>query len=829
MNGSLSLAAAGLQAHARRLYAAGVAIAIGVAFVTASVLALQAMQEGVRQEASAGLSEHDLVVSPVGDAVGAELVDMLRADPAVTVSSAFALLPGERPGGDYVVGVSGTPYDLTLLSGAMPAAGQVVIDTVLSEATGWAAGDALEFIPTGPEGTPGTRRTAPISGVVDLSDDPGMIGLGGFLAPEPLLRSWSADLEFVELRLDAPDGDVAALGSAVARAVGGADVAVESGQQVADGRVQLMTGSTDFVGLILLGFGAVAMLTSAIVIATTFTIVLAQRRRELALLRCVGAGAAQLRTAMVLEAVLLGGAAATLGVALGYVGALVLRAVLGSTPLGQDVPMVLAPTPWSLLVPWLVGVLVTVVAAWAPTARASRVPPLAALRPDHAEVAGGGLTWRRSLVAVTLGGLGLAALVLAAARHEIPVGVAGGALSFAGVLVASPFVVPMLVRAVAPLTTGAGVPSRLARDNAVRNPGRVAGTSAALLVGVTLITLTSVGASSAARSAQTAIDATYAVDVAVMAQPAEGAAGPVPPLAAAAREQLSQVEGVQATTAVLGAELELSVADGWVPTLVLGIDPATAGPVLRSPEALTGLAPGTVGMSRELAGSLGVAVGDTVRLKGTGGSQSARVVALGGGWEPVLPVATLRALEPAATTTGLWLRVADGADLGQVLGQVNAVGDDTAYRVDGGAVQRAEITQVLDVLVLIASGLLGVAVVIALVGIANTLALSVIERGREHALLRALGLTRAQLRTTLALEGVLVALVSAVLGVALGIGYAWFGVRALLPADYVAVLEVPWTRVGLVVLVAVVAGAMASVLPSRRAARVLPAQGLAVP
>jgi putative ABC transport system permease protein len=149
--------------------------------------------------------------------------------------------------------------------------------------------------------------------------------------------------------------------------------------------------------------------------------------------------------------------------------------------------------------------------------------------------------------------------------------------------------------------------------------------------------------------------------------------------------------------------------------------------------------------------------------------------------------------------------------------------------VSGGAALRQELDGMLDVMVLVTTGLLGAAVLIAVVGIANTLSLSVIERTRENALLRALGLTRRQLRAMLTTEGVLVAVVSAVLGIGLGAGYAWFGVQALLPGESSVRLALPWTQLAVVLGVALVAGLLASVLPARRAARIAPAAGLAVP
>ncbi len=190
--------------------------------------------------------------------------------------------------------------------------------------------------------------------------------------------------------------------------------------------------------------------------------------------------------------------------------------------------------------------------------------------------------------------------------------------------------------------------------------------------------------------------------------------------------------------------------------------------------------------------------------------------------------ADLQQLVPDAPTTALWLRLDDGADLGAVMeGLAGTTAGADGVTVVGAAPQRVQLEQVLDVMLLVVTGLLGVAVLIALIGIGNTLSLSVLERTRESALLRALGLTRAQLRGMLAVEAVLLAGVSAGLGVLLGAFYGWMGAQTVLPSGTAVSLVMPWGRVALVVVVALAAGLLASVLPARRAARVAPAAALA--
>lgn len=237
------------------------------------------------------------------------------------------------------------------------------------------------------------------------------------------------------------------------------------------------------------------------------------------------------------------------------------------------------------------------------------------------------------------------------------------------------------------------------------------------------------------------------------------------------------------------------------------------------------LTPGTVGLSEDYLEASGLQEGSTVMVSGPDGSHDATVVELGLG-EIVLPADDLAALDGSAEEAGLLIRLAEDVDVGAVVSEIRRVVDSGAW-VDGGAAARLELSNVLNILVLVTTGLLGVAVLIAVVGIANTLALSVLERTRENALLRAMGLTRAQLRGMLTVEGVLLAVVSALLGIGLGVTYAWFGVRTLLPEGTDMALAFPLTELAVILSVAVVAGLLASVLPARRAARIAPAAGLA--
>ncbi|MGY1654056.1 ABC transporter permease [Geodermatophilus sp. SYSU D01119] len=221
--------------------------------------------------------------------------------------------------------------------------------------------------------------------------------------------------------------------------------------------------------------------------------------------------------------------------------------------------------------------------------------------------------------------------------------------------------------------------------------------------------------------------------------------------------------------------------------------------------------------------------GDEVTLTAGANSRTLTAVVGGDASTPVLYAADLRGLVPDAPAATLWLRLADGDGQRDAIAEVTELTGAAAPQayVTGLASERAAIDQVLDAMLLVVTGLLGVAVLIALIGVGNTLALSVVERRQENGLLRALGLTRGQMRGLLAWEALLVAGVAAVLGVVIGGAYGLIGTASLLGGQDVVVVDVPWVQVGGIVVVATVAGLLASVLPARRAARTAPVAAIA--
>ncbi|WP_233498604.1 ABC transporter permease [Blastococcus sp. TF02A-26] len=810
---------AGLRAHAARLVASTIAIVIAVGFVVATLTIGATTRSTVLEAVGARYVSADVVVTGIQDPAGldADVAGLpgVGAVDLATSTSVQAVVPG-RSGAQFLL-VDSVAEDPALrwqqlAEGALPdRPGEVAV----SERVGADVGDVLTVATYDEEGREDASQ-ATVVGVVDLGGDPSA-GINGraFVTPEQV-AAWGG-LGPSELRIAAADGtDPDSLVADVRAALADRDVEVRTGEEQAEQEAASVTGDAEILTTVLLVFGAVALLVAGLVIANTFAVLLAQRTRELALLRCIGATSRQVRRSVLAEAAATGLGASVLGV-----GAGIGLAVLASALVGTDSPVPLAgvEVPLSAVVLGLVvGTGTTLLAALAPARAATRIAPLAALRPlDPAPLRsrGGLLRLAAGLLLLVPGVLLMAGGVVGG---EILFSVGGGALSFLGVVLLAQRAVPPVVAAAGRLVRSGGVTARLAGGNATRNPRRTAATATALLIGVTLTTAMVVGAASTRATAQAELTAQYPTDVVVTGNTEDG----VP---ASLAERLAAVDGVRAAAGLqAGGVTGPDGYEGWT----LGVDPAAAAGVLRSTGDLPLPAEGTAVLPWWTVEGWGVEDGGRVTLTGDDGPRTF-TVALGDTDYPLLTVGDLTALDPDAVADTVWLRLDDGVDPAAVVDEVTDVAGSIVptAAVTGLASERAALDEVLDVLLLVVTGLLGVAVLIALIGVGNTLALSVVERRQENGLLRALGLTRGQVRGLLAWEATLVAGVAAVLGVVLGAGYGLVGVASLLGDQGELVLSFPWLQVGAIVVVATVAGLLASVLPARRAARTPPVAALA--
>lgn len=797
---------ASMRHHTRRYVAASVAVAIGVAFIVVVGMLTGATRSGLTADVGAPVAGVDRVVTTYDAREVTRLVEVAADRDIPVLTLGYAMEPVTRDGVQLAAtaDVSEVSLDARLQwqqleDGRFPAAvGEALADVNRAKSSGVRLGDVVRV---------GTGDASVDVEVVGLVDSPAARGAALYVPWEDLRRF--EDTLWV---------DAVAWGGSedLARATA-PEAGVESAADWTAARQAEISRGVDVIALLALLFVAIALFVGVLVITNTFSILFAQRMRDFALLRCVGVTRRQLRRAIRLEALALGLAAAAVGIVVGVAAGAGLVALVRRwfTDMG---PAALDPV-WALSA-FAVGTLVTLGAAWLPTRTATRVAPLAALRPDTGvDVRSAAGRWRLGLAALCLVGGGVL-LALAVSGSSVPAMLAGGMVSFVGVLLVGPVLVPRLIR-LADHLPGGGPVRRLATGNAVRNPRRTATTAASLLVGVTLTTAILTGLASSRTAIDRDMDDSYPLDATLTSAGA--------PLEASLVDRVGGTEGVTDARVLDGTVARVGGLE--VPLLGSpGADVVVRGPADLSAPDGTVLLPYAV--VEELPTRLGDRVWEDRELTVVvAGREHTLRVETGSGWgrAGLVSPATLATLDGDPRPMAVWARAGDGVDAEDLTGDLAALAGAAGAELDGGYGNRTWVYLQLDIMTGAVIGLMAVAILIALVGIANTLGLSVLERARENALLRAMGLTRRQLRRAMAAEGLLLSAVAAVLGTGIGLVFAWIGVQVMVGSVVEgAGFTVPLAQVAAVAAVAALAGLAACVVPARRAALVTPAAGLAV-
>ncbi|MFG1702966.1 ABC transporter permease [Nonomuraea sp. M3C6] len=815
----LRTALAGVRAHRLRLLLTALAIMLGVGFIAGTFVLNDTVQAGFSQRVTADADKVDVAVLPEGpDAVLPErLLERIRALDGVT--EAQGLIRGAAPllGKDgktvgnlptTAVSIVRGPLDRTdIVSGTGPGTDDqaAVLDENTAKAQGFRPGDTITVL----DGERAEHRFR-LVGLLDPGVDQELASTGavGFTTATAQRMTGAKGYREIDVAGTAPK-------EAVAAAVGGGYV-VKTGAELADDLGKQAGVETQTFTLGLLMFGVVAMMVAALVIYNTFGILVAQRTREMALLRCIGATRGQVFGSILLESAVVGALASALGLIAGYGLAALTLAVLGTldAPLPTDAAVTL--TPATIAIGLAVGLLVTVGAAVLPARSATRVPPIAALRSQVEEQ-----TFRAGLVRGLLAALFLVAglgttaagvLALEPGETSLLVVMAGGALTFLAVLILGPVLVKPLSALVGWIPGRLfGVPGRLAVDNSGRNPKRAATTTVALTIGVTLMTLISVVTASTRLTLTAQLDEQFPVDYLLASQERDS----VIPRSVAAelrgRPELTSVVQIrEAKAPVNGKRRDVGTYSGpMTPFVVSG--------------SMTAFGAGQVALDEFVAKDLGVRVGDSVSLATRkAGTVPLKVAALLDGTQSALPPVTV-AEGPFDTYFGavpdsrVMVNISDGVPPERARKVVDAAAAaHPTVQVTSSTEVRGQFDETLDMMLMIITGLLGLAILISLLGIANTLSLSVHERTRESALLRALGLTRPQLRGMLSIEALVLGLIGALVGVVLGGAFGWAAMMAMLDG---AVFSVPVVQIALFVVLSGLAGVLAAVLPARRATR----------
>lgn len=606
-----------------------------------------------------------------------------------------------------------------------------------------------------------------------------------------------------------------------------------------DQRVQDMTGGETSIMLVLMIFPAIAAVTAIIVISTTFQVMLTQRQRELALLRAIGAGRDQVKRLVILETLIVGAISAALGTVLGLGASVALNT---RTELSDNaIEALTCVSPLQLLGTFLVGVAIALTAGYGPARRASNLSPMRALIGEDTPSTQRKHHWIRAGLGTI--SIGLSTSLIALSRHQIhndegtlgfSLAFLGGILGFAGALLLLSFLAAHFTQWLSRPFAHQSVTTALAGENTYRNRGRTGATITALVLGVTLVTMMLVGATSMEHTLNQGLVQARPIDLAVQTST---------PMSEKEITSLTGMEHVEAAAAVEGVDLEAQVSG----TGETRTEPAT---VYRSTdlESVTHAQLDTLGAD-EIGVNGYLWAGDDMEITLLVGDRKWElkpVVAKTAGYT-VSPevfnqiVAAIKTLpqrnedganpetgDPALGTRAIYLKFAADTTTSQASEVTQKVSEMLPNaQQSGGGFERISMLSMINAVMLGALAMLAVSVVVALVGVSNTLSLSVIERQRENSLLRAIGMTRAGMRAMLVIEALLLAVVALAFGLSLGIGFGWLGVISLPIVGVTPTLSIPWLALLGVAGVTVLAAILASIMPGRRAARSAPVEALA--
>jgi putative ABC transport system permease protein len=632
---------------------------------------------------------------------------------------------------------------------------------------------------------------------------------------------------FTQVSVTAADGvSDAQLKQNVSGALDGA-YKIQTAKETADENRKDVGAFMNVIKYAMLGFAGIAFLVGIFLIINTFSMLVAQRTREIGLMRAIGSSRRQVNRSVLVEALLLGFVGSILGVGAGVgiaVGLMKLMSMAGMN-LSTDDLTVKVTTP---VVGLILGVVVTVLAAYLPARRAGKVSPMAALR-DAGTPADGKAGRIRGLLGVLLTGAGAYALYAAATADKASDGAlmlgGGVVLSLIGFVVIGPLLAGAVVRVIsAVLLRAFGPVGRMAERNALRNPRRTGATGAALMIGLALVACLSVVGSSMVASATSELDKSVGADFIVMAQQQR--------IVPQAEKAMQQTPGLAHVTSYKDIDATLTSPDGKTDdTGLTAADPTYAEDLRRTTtEGTLSAAYGKDAMSvgSDYAKKHGVHVGDTISVAFKGGETAKLKVAAITDDDTSIDqgarytsIETLRKYLPAdriPQNVIMFAKAKDGQEEAAYAALKKSLDAYPQYQVRDQTDYKEELKDQVGQLLNMVYGLLALAIIVAVLGVVNTLALSVVERTREIGLLRAIGLSRRQLRRMIRMESVVIALFGALLGLGLGMGWGATA-QQLLALEGLNVLEIPWPTIIGVFIGSAFVGLFAALIPAFRAGR----------
>ena len=848
----LALAARNFSARKFRALSTALAVFFGVAMVAGTLLLTESVDRSFSDLFSEVNEEIDVTVRSrvavegefgEGPATGFDASVLPRVRAVEGVATAEGVIADDRitilgDDGERIGPPSGGPphlalstvqderFDpLTVIEGERPASPtEVAIDSTASEDEGFAVGDQVRI--TGAAGA----REYTVSGIIEFGSGGSSLGanFAQFTLPEAQRLTGKVG-RFDEIDVAAAEGVSAEqLARSVAEAVG-PEFEVRTGAETASEDAGEISEGFGFLTTALLVFAGIAVFVGGFLIFNTFSITVAQRVREFAMLRTLGASARQVLTAVLAEAALIGLLASGLGIAGGFGFVELIKAMFEA--FGFSLPVTdLRLDAQTVAIAVAVGVGATVVAALIPALRATGVAPLEALRESRGSLeAEERRSRRRTIIAAVLLLLGLGLLALGlfataaieAALAQLGLGLV---LLFVGIaLLGGRFIPPLASGLGWPIERLRGVTGRLARENSQREPGRTATTAAALMIGVALVVFVGVFSASLKASVNETLDQQFAGDVSILNT--DGFS----PIPAAVADEVAQVDGVGAVSPTASVPARIDPLDEEI--TLTGLEPnlpevANIDWTEGSDQTLSGLGETEAIVEEGWGEDNDVAVGDELTVTGPRGDQLG-VTVVGSVRDSVgllvqslaMPRATLRDELGAADDLITFVGFDPGADPGATRTAVDELLADRFPNTEARNQEelKDDQSQQIDQLVTLIYVLLGLSVIVSVFGVVNTLALTILERTRELGMLRAIGTSRRQVRRMVRYESVINALLGTVVGAVIGVILASAAVEAL--KDEGLVLSIPLALPIVVLVAALVLGVLAAIGPARRASR----------
>ncbi|MFD7640013.1 ABC transporter permease [Kitasatospora sp. NPDC059795] len=834
-------------AHKGRLLMTALAVMLGTAFVAGTLVFSDTMGQAMSNSFSKSYSDVSVQVSDhrvgnlnhndgaqtpdqkkretLNDATLKDLTALPGVERARGVVYAFTGVADKKGnlvgeawsarGTNFVPDGSGQDPRYPIAQGRGPkTAGEVALNQQAADKTGYHVGDKIRVAGNG------AAEDVTLVGVF-TTDDP-QVTSGGTLVLMDTATAQQRMLEpgrYSSIVLTAKPGtSESALLDAVRAKLPADSVSLETGQQLKDDQAKMVADSVKGTKTMLLVFAGISLFVGIFIIVNTFTMLIAQRLKELALLRAVGAGRAQVTKSVLVEALLIGVLSSAAGLLAGVGIGAGMQSLIHSMNEGMPTgSLVIAPV--TVVTTLIVGIVVTVLSALFPAIRASRIPPVAAMSAGDLPSTQRGLVIRNSIGAVIAGG-GIALILAGAfgkgdgARAMLEI---GAPFTLIGVFVLLPLLSRPVVALVGPLLGKVfGTPGKLARLNAVRNPRRTASTAAALTIGLTLVTALTVIGSSVTTTVTKMVSGSMNADYVVSMANGHELSRDLPGL-------IAKANGVTAVSPVANVMWTVDGED----RAVTGLDAAAFDQLVKidlNSGSTGALKQGQILVNDEYAAKHNVTQGSTVKIEVAEGKTAD--VTVGGVFQrndslsPVIaPNALIDQYEPDAYVNEIMVKGANGpsAELKQSI--KDATGRNPVIEVLTEKDMVDQFSRIITTALNIMYGLLGMAVIVAVLGVINTLAMSVFERKREIGMLRAIGLDRRGIKRMVRLESVVISVFGALVGVGLGVFLAWAATRVLSSDLKGLTTVIPYGSVLLFLALAALVGIVAALWPARRASR----------